>query len=46
MKGKEIIEKGDVLIENNRIKKVGKSGEIKNNNSIKEIDLTERNEVK
>lgn len=40
MKGKEIIEKGDILIENNRIKKVGRSGEIKNNNTIKEIDLT------
>ena len=32
MKGKEIIEKGDILIENNRIKKVGKSGEIQNDN--------------
>ena len=40
MKGKEIFEQGDILIENNRIKKVGKIGEIKNNGSIKEMDLT------
>ena len=40
MKGKEVIEKGDILIENNRIKKVGKTGEIENNNLIKEIDFS------
>ena len=40
MKGKEIIEKGDVLIIDNRISEVGKSGQIINDGSIKEIDVS------
>lgn len=40
MKGKEIFEMGDILIQNNRIKKVGRAGEIENTESIKEMDLT------
>ncbi len=38
MKGNEIIEKGDILIENNRIKAIGKN--IQNTSGIKEMDLT------
>jgi len=40
MKGREIIEKGDVLIIDNRISEVGKSGQIINDGSIKEIDVS------
>ena len=40
MKGNEVIEKGDILIENNRIKAVGASGSIEIPNGTKEIDLT------
>ena len=40
MKGKEIIEDGEILIVNNRIEKVGKSGETVNDGSIKEIDVS------
>ena len=40
MKGKEIIEKGDILIKNNRIQKVGSSGEIVNDSDVREIDLS------
>ncbi|HQR92647.1 MAG: amidohydrolase [Sphingobacteriia bacterium 35-40-8] len=38
MKGDEIIERGDVLIENNRIKAVGKSGSLKTPAGAKVID--------
>ncbi len=40
MKGNEIIEKGDILIENNRIKAVGKSGSVKAPAGAKVIDVT------
>jgi hypothetical protein len=39
MKGKEVIENGDILIENNRIKAVGKSGTLQVPNGTKEIDV-------
>ena len=38
MKGDEIIENGDILIENNRIKSYGKSGTLKNTTGAKVID--------
>ncbi|GHN00218.1 bifunctional TolB-family protein/amidohydrolase [Cytophagales bacterium WSM2-2] len=40
MKGDEVIEKGDVLIENSRIKQVGTAGSINVDASVKKIDLT------
>ncbi|MFS4467384.1 amidohydrolase family protein [Maribacter sp. 2210JD10-5] len=40
MKGKEIIENGDILIENNRIKQVGASGSLNIPEGTKEIDVT------
>ncbi|MEZ5040040.1 MAG: amidohydrolase family protein [Saprospiraceae bacterium] len=39
MKGDEIIEQGDILIENNRIKAVGKSGSIKVPRGTKTMDV-------
>lgn len=39
MKGNEVIEKGDVLIENSRIKQVGPAGSISTDGSTKKIDL-------
>ncbi|TRX58679.1 amidohydrolase family protein [Fulvivirga sp. M361] len=39
MKGDQIIEKGDVLIENNRIKQIGASGTVNVDSKIKQIDL-------
>ncbi|GAB3503657.1 amidohydrolase family protein [Emticicia fontis] len=39
MKGNEVIENGDILIENNRIKEIGKSGTIKNTGKAKVIDV-------
>jgi Tol biopolymer transport system component len=39
MKGDEIIERGDVLIENARIKQVGNAGSITVDASVKKIDL-------
>lgn len=39
MKGNEIFESGDVLIENNRIKQVGASGSISVDASVKKVDL-------
>jgi len=39
MKGDEVIEKGDVLIENARIKQVGASGSISTDASVRKIDL-------
>ena len=39
MKGNEVIESGDVLIENNRIKQVGTSGSITADASVKKMDL-------
>lgn len=38
MKGNEVIENGDILIENNRIKEIGKSGTLKNTGKAKVID--------
>lgn len=40
MKGDEIIETGDILIEQNRIKKVGPAGSIKVDASVQKIDLS------
>ena len=40
MKGSEVIEKGDILIENNRIKAIGKSGTLKVPAGTKIIDAT------
>jgi Tol biopolymer transport system component len=40
MKGDEILESGDVLIENNRISKVGAAGSISKPRGAREIDLT------
>jgi Tol biopolymer transport system component len=40
MKGDEIIESGDILIENNRIKQVGKSGSIAVDASVQKLDMT------
>ncbi len=40
MKGDEVIEKGDVLIENARIKQVGPSGSISVDGSVQKIDLS------
>jgi len=40
MNGDEILETGDILIENNRITKVGVSGSIENPRGTKEIDVT------
>lgn len=40
MKGNEIFEKGDLLIENNRIKSIGKSGTLKIPAGIKTIDVS------
>lgn len=40
MKGDEIIESGDILIENNRIKKVGAAGSIAVDVSVQKIDFT------
>lgn len=39
MKGDEIFEKGDILVENNRIKSIGKSGSIKVAKSVKVMDM-------
>ena len=39
MKGDEVLEKGDILIENNRIKQVGRSGSIKVDKSVKVMDM-------
>ncbi|MEP2669919.1 MAG: amidohydrolase family protein [Cyclobacteriaceae bacterium] len=39
MKGNEVIEQGDVLIENSRIKQVGAAGSISTDGSTKKIDL-------
>jgi Tol biopolymer transport system component len=39
MKGTEVIENGDILIENNRIKEIGKSGTLKGASKAKVIDL-------
>lgn len=39
MKGDEIYEKGDILIENNRIKAVGKTGSIKIDKATKVMDM-------
>ena len=40
MKGTEVVEKGDVLIENNRIKAVGPSGSLQIPKGTKEIDVS------
>ena len=40
MRDKEIIENGDILVVDNRISQVAKSGNILNDGSIKEIDLS------
>jgi len=40
MKGTEVIAKGDILIENNRIKAVGNTGSLQVPNGTKEIDAT------
>jgi Tol biopolymer transport system component len=40
MKGDEVIERGDVLIDNARIKQVGASGSISVDASVKKIDLS------
>ncbi|WP_353480208.1 amidohydrolase family protein [Haliscomenobacter sp.] len=40
MKGDEVFEKGDLLIENNRIKSVGKAGSIKVPTGAKVMDMT------
>lgn len=40
MKGNEIIEKGDILIENNRIRQVGPAGSISVDGSVQKIDVT------
>ncbi|MEJ0103329.1 MAG: amidohydrolase family protein [Bacteroidota bacterium] len=40
MKGDEVIENGDVLVENNRIKAVGKSGTLSPPANIKVMDMT------
>ena len=40
MKGDEVIEKGDILIENNRIKQVGPSGSISVDNKVKKMDMS------
>lgn len=39
MKGDEVIESGDILIENNRIKQVGASGSIQVDGSVRRIDV-------
>lgn len=39
MKGDEVIESGDILIENNRIKQVGASGSIQVDGSVQKIDV-------
>lgn len=39
MKGDEVIENGDILIENNRIKAVGRSGDLDIPNGTREIDV-------
>jgi Tol biopolymer transport system component len=39
MKGNEVIESGDILIENNRIRKVGAAGSIKVDGKVERIDL-------
>ncbi|HMP99650.1 MAG TPA: amidohydrolase family protein [Cyclobacteriaceae bacterium] len=39
MKGDEIIENGDILIENNRIKQVGASGSISTDASVQKMDM-------
>jgi imidazolonepropionase-like amidohydrolase/Tol biopolymer transport system component len=40
MKGEEVIERGDVLIENARIKQVGSSGSIAVDGSVQKMDLS------
>lgn len=40
MKGDEVFERGDVLIENNRIRQVGNSGSLSTEPSVKKFDLT------
>ncbi|MCK8521432.1 amidohydrolase family protein [Aquimarina sp. D1M17] len=42
MKGNEVIENGDLLIENNRIKAVGKTGTLSLPKNITTIDLSEK----
>lgn len=39
MKGDEVIESGDILIENNRIKQVGVSGSIATDASVQKLDM-------
>ncbi|MCB0846787.1 MAG: PD40 domain-containing protein, partial [Bacteroidetes bacterium] len=40
MKGNEILEKGDILIKDNRIEKIGPAGSFRTPGKAKEIDLT------
>ena len=40
MKGKEIIENGDILVENNRIKAIGTTGSLKVPKGTREIDVS------
>jgi len=40
MKGDEVIENGDVLVENNRIKAVGKSGSLSSPPGVKTMDMS------
>jgi Tol biopolymer transport system component len=40
MKGDEVIERGDILIENNRIKQVGVTGSINIGGHVKRLDMT------
>ena len=40
MKGDEVIEKGDILVENNRIVKVGPAGTITVDNNVQKMDMT------
>lgn len=40
MKGDEVIEKGDIFIENNRIKQVGATGSISVDNKVKVMDMS------
>ena len=40
MKGKEIIENGEILIRDSRIIEVGESGSIKLNSDVQKLDLS------
>jgi hypothetical protein len=40
MKGDELFEKGDILIENNRIKQVGRAGSIRVGRNVQRMDLS------